>query len=386
MIMPAHLPAQTFTVLHTFGNGTDGYEPLSGVTLDAFGNLYGTTTFGGGSGSGIAYKLTPHGSTWTYSVLHHFGGSEGALPIGKLLVGRDGSLYGTATYGGTGQGGTVFNLRPSPSRCGSVQCEWGATVLHNFYPSADGRGPEGLNFDLAGNILGAAPDGGPTGVGTVFKLTRSQNSWNFSLLTDFRGIPAGSVYGGVIADAAGDVFGAGYNTYPGTVFEITGSGQVQILHQFLGGDGLDPFYGLTMDAAGNVFGLTAFGGGRGEGGTVYELSPSGGGWTFNLVYSFRGIVNNGVIGSASLSMDAAGNLYGTTFGNGAYDYGTVFKLTPSENGWIYTDLHDFTGGADGCTPWSDVVIDSRGSLYGTASACGSAPYPPSAGTVWEIAP
>ena len=95
-----------------------------------------------------------------------------------------------------------------------------------------------------------------------------------------------------------------------------------------------------------------------------------------------GVVNNGTICAGGLSMDAQGNLYGTTFGNGAHNYGTVFKLSPSENGWIYTDLHDFTGGDDGCTPWSDVVMDSQGNLYGTAALCGAN----GGGTVWEITP
>ena len=121
---------------------------------------------------------------------------------------------------------------------------------------------------------------------------------------------------------------------------------------------------------------------NGEGGTVLEVSPSGGSWTFNLLYSFSGVINNGPIGAAALSMDSQGNLYGTTFGNGAYNHGTVFKLSPSENGWIYTDLHDFTGGDDGGAPWSDVVMDSEGNLYGTASG-GGVNY---GGTVWEITP
>lgn len=378
--------SQTFSVLHSFGEGSDGYEPLSGVTIDVVDNLYGTAMFGGGNSSGIAYKLTRHGSDWTYAVLHHFGGPEGSDPQAKLLLDNNGSLYGTATAGGTWSGGTLFNLRPSPNRCGALQCPWSAAVLHNFAQSSDGASPESINFDFAGNIIGTTPQGGPVNLGTVFRLTRSQGGWEFSVLTGFRGTATGADFGGVVADAEGNVFGAGSSPYPGTVFEITNAGEVEILHRFTSRDGLDPFYGLVMDPAGNLYGQTAFGGPQSNGGTVYELSPNGGSWIFSTAYSFPGAVNDGVIGSASVTMDVHGNIYGTTFANGAYNYGTVFKLTPSENGWIYTDLHDFTGGTDGCYPWSDVVMDSSGNLYGTASGCGASRYPTEGGTVWEITP
>ena len=206
------------------------------------------------------------------------------------------------------------------------------------------------------------------------------------MLTDFAGTGSGTPLAGVVPDQNGNVYGTGYLDIPGTVFEITNAGQFQILHRFDYSDGVDPFYGLIFDPHGNLVGQTMDGGGNGEGGTVFELSPSGGGWTFNLRYSFPGITATENVGFASLGMDAQGNLYGTTVVNGAYGYGTVFKLSPSANGWTYTDLHDFTGGSDGCYPWSDVVMDSQGNLYGTASQCGSVSYPPLGGTVWEITP
>ena len=378
LLMAALTQAQTFTVLHSF-SGPDGGEPLSGVTLDSHGNLYGTAFFGG-SGRGVVYKLTPHGSGWSFMPLHRFTGSDGGDPGAKVLVAPDGSLYGTTTSGGTYNGGVLYVLRPSPSRCPAYPCQWTATVLHNFSPSADGSYPLTINWDAAGNIVGAAPNTGPAGAGSVFKLTRSQGSWTFSVVTGFRGSGVGSVYGGVIADQSGNLYGAGYDRYPGSVFKVGTDGDVQILHQFSYSDGIDPFYGLVLDANGNLYGQAAFGGDGG--GTIYELSPSGGAYSFSLLDLLPGGGFNGAIGSASMTLDSHGNLYGTTVANGAYNYGTVFKLSPSPNGWIYTDIYDFTGGADGCSPWSDVTIDSSGNLYGTTSQCGDN----EGGTVWEITP
>ena len=189
----------------------------------------------------------------------------------------------------------------------------------------------------------------------------------------------------MIPDQNGNLYGTSLGPYPGAVFELTSSGDLNILHQFGsgGGTGLDPFYGLISDSTGNLFGMTAFAGPRG-GGTVFEVSPSNGSWTFNTLYGLPGGIWNGTIGTASLSMDAQGNLYGTTAGNGAHGYGSVFRLTPSPNGWNYTDLYDFSGGNDGCYPWSDVTIDGAGNLYGTTSSCGSGGS--EGGTVWEITP
>jgi uncharacterized repeat protein (TIGR03803 family) len=372
--------AQTFTVLHSFGPNTfDGYEPLSGVTVDKEGNLYGTTTFGGESGSGVAYELLHQGAGWAYSKLFSFTMSSGYFPIGKVAIGPDSALYGTATAGGTENEGTIFRLRPPRIFC--VVCPWEADVLHNFYYRTDGSSPNNINFDVAGNFYGTTSSGGPAGAGTVYKMASSpERSWTFSLLSDFANVKAGAPYGGVVPDQYGNVYGEA--TDPGTVFEVTNTGSTKVLHSFHFTDGDDPYYGVVLDGQGNVFGQTAVGGINGDGGTAFELSPSGRSWTFNLIYSFAGIIMNGKIGAAALSIDSQGNLYGTTFGNGAYGHGTVFKLSPLQNDFVYTDLHDFTGYDDGCAPWSDVVMDSRGNLYGTASGCGSG----GGGTVWEITP
>ena len=146
--------------------------------------------------------------------------------------------------------------------------------------------------------------------------------------------------------------------------------------------GNDPWAGLIIDPSGNLYGTTT-GGGSGSGGTVFELTPANVGWTFKTLYSFSG---NGGGPSDKLVMDAAGNLYGTTYIDGAYGYGTVFKLTPSNGGWTYTSLHDFTGGSDGANPISSLVFDANGNLYGTASQGGTGNCPGGCGVVFEITP
>ena len=118
---------------------------------------------------------------------------------------------------------------------------------------------------------------------------------------------------------------------------------------------------------------------------MYELSPSGGGWTFSLLYSFTATgYDPGPLNT--LTLDAAGNLYGATYGGGAFGYGTAFKLTHRDGSWTYTDLHDFTSGEDGAKPVGGVTLDASGNLYGTASEGAGGPCSGGCGTVWEITP
>lgn len=154
-----------------------------------------------------------------------------------------------------------------------------------------------------------------------------------------------------------------------------------VIHQFAGSpDGSYPESGLVRDAAGNLHGTT-HGGGAHDDGTVYELAPSNGGWTYTLLYSFGG-AGDGVSPTAGLTIDGAGNLYGTTSGGGIYnDYGTVFELSPSANGWIYKSLHSFQYD-EGTDVRAGVVLDSAGNLYGATSEYG----PAGAGTVYELSP
>jgi len=135
------------------------------------------------------------------------------------------------------------------------------------------------------------------------------------------------------------------------------------------------------DRSGKLYGTTSTSGSN-DAGTVFELTPSGGGWTFCVLYSLTGFATGCGTGSATnLVMDAAGNLYGMIETGGAYGYGSVFKLTPSNGSWLYSSIHDFAYN-DGTNPWSTLVMDASGNIYGTTVYGGM--Y--GRGTVWEITP
>lgn len=381
--------AQTLNVLHAFTGGGDGADPSAGLTMDKAGNLYGTTIYGGTTGNGTVFKLTHSGSKWVLNTLYSFtGGTDGANPQSRVIFGPDGSLYGTTSAGGLqGYGyGTVFNLRPQASACKTAICPWTETVIYTFQGGSDGISPAygDLTFDAAGNIYGTTAGGGldscgGSSCGVVFKLTKSGSGWTESVIYSFTGgNDGGTPFSGVIFDSAGNLYGAAYyggEISAGTVYELSPSGPgwtEKTLTDFSGGGGF-PVGGLTFDAHGNLFG-TGF-----VGGTAFELAPSNGSWTYNLLYTFNGF--DGPFGSPTF--DAAGNLYGTNAtGGGVYDEGFVFKLTPSGGGWNFTDLYDFTDGNDGGFPVSNVILDANGNLYGTTYIGGA--Y--GEGVAWGLTP
>jgi len=408
-VLISSAPAQTFTVIHNFAGGLDGAEPTSGVAMDAAGNLYGTT-FEGDALTGTVYKLSEHSSSWLLSPLYLFtkGGSNGAIPYARVIIGNDGSLYGTTGFGGNSQNcadgcGVVFNLKPTPTFPPTPLTPWVETPLYRFAGGGDGANPCGadLIFDQAGNIYGTTYNGGTGscsgGCGTVYMLTPSNGSWTESILYSFSGGgDAQHPWGGVIFDQSGNLYGTtvyGGAFGNGAVYQLTpaGSGWNEtILYSFTGGgDGANPYAGLIFDSAGNLYGATAAAGSDG-GGTAFELTLSGGGWEFSLLYSFSGPGGAFAPGPiASLAFDSAGNLYGTTHGDGAYYEGSIFKLSPGSGGWTYTSLHDFTGGDDGGSPRSSIVFDKNGNLYGTAAAGGTGDpdnCDGACGVVFEIAP
>ena len=390
LILVASQPAQaqTFNVLYNFTGGEDGAYPLAGVTMDKVGNLYGTTEYGG-IGYGAVYKLTHKASSWIVNPLYGFTRTnDGARPQARVIFGPNGTLYGTTDSGGTGDG-TVFNLRPFPSVCKTSLCFWMETVLYSFH-AYDGAFPGygDLIFDQTNNIYGTTQSGGYIGLGTVYELTPAGSGWTESVLYFFSGSDGANPLSSAIFDKAGNLYGTTYkggSSDQGTVFELTysaGSGWTEtFLYSFrnLTRDGGHPYAGLIFDPAGNLYGATNDGG-SGYGGTVFKLTPSGGSWTYSLVYSFTGNPGCGPIGT--LIMDGAGNLYDTTFCDGANNAGSVFKLTPSGNGWTYTSLHDFRGDSDGGYPYCNVVFDVSGNLYGTTSSGGTQ----NVGVVWEITP
>ena len=405
--------AQTIDVLHSFTCCSQGYLPLAGLTMDKAGSLYGTTStgglsYGGGRCCGTVFKLTRKGSGWIFTPLYSFvGGSDGDNPAAPLVIGPDGSLYGTTLYGGSrtycdsGNGcGTVFKLSPPATACKTALCGWKETVLYSFTGGNDGGEPGygPLVFDQAGNLYGTTITGGVGSCsspaqtcGVVYKLTPSNGSWTESVLYSFQGgSDGGNPYAGLIFDEAGNLYGAtavggsGCNGYGcGTVFRLTPSGSgwtKNVLYTFQGSsDGLNPYGGLIFDGSGNLYGTTA-GGGSGSGGTAFMLAPSNGNWKYSLVYSFAGSVT--LPGPYdSLLMDTAGSLYGTTCCDGSASQGSVFKLTASNGGWTETDLYDFDC-SDGCYPHGSVVLDANENLYATAELGGVG----NGGVVFEITP
>jgi uncharacterized repeat protein (TIGR03803 family) len=398
-ILAASAHAQTFTVLHTFkGAPTDGEAPFGQLIRDSAGNLYGTTNSGGAgkctSGCGTAFMLNKAGKEVG---LYSFGGKNGGYPLAGLFRDSAGNFYGTTTGGGAncyGMGypgcGTVFKL----SKTGKE------TLLYSFAGTPDGYTHEALLVGGDGSLYGTTLLGGASGgYGTVFKLDKVGQD---TILHTFTGPPGGGgdgadPYAGVIRDAAGNLYGvtdAGGAYCCGVVYEIDTTGTETLLYSFTGfSDGDGPLSVLLLDSAGNLYGTTKAGGNEQCGGSgcgvVFELSPQPGrSWTESVLYVFCSLPNcaDGEKPLAGpLVRDAAGNLYGTTFFGGTADDGVVFKLDGSGK---ETVLHSFTGGADGGFPWAGLTMDSAGNLYGGATGGGDfSCFPPSGcGVVFKITP
>ena len=376
--------AQKLTVLHTF-SGPDGLMPYSGVTLDQGGNLYGTTYGGGSSGLGTVYQLKRHGSSYIHNQLHAFtGGNDGQQPLGGLIFGPDGALYGT-TSGGEVTSGTIFTLRPPATACHTALCPWTEPLVYDV-GGFNGIQPTygQVAFDQSGYIYGTTAFGGNE-YGDVYELSRSGDGWTGKELYVFGDPDAMYPPHNVVFDSAGNLYGtadAGGTDDEGAVFELVPSGSgwsERILASFGAADtgiGGFPVAGLIMDGAGNFYGATA---GDDTTASVFELSPSGSSWRLTALHSFA-TSGNSVGPFGNLVMDNNGNLYGTTMALGAFGMGNIFKLSPSGNGWIYTDLYDFSNSGDGEYPTGDLIIDSEGNLYGTN--LGESGH----GVVWELTP
>ena len=273
------------------------------------------------------------------------------------------------------------------------------TTLYSFTGNTDGGMPSaGLSMDRAGNLYGTASAGGnkscrPT-CGTVFKLTPKASSWVFSRIYAFSGPDGDTPQGGVIVGPDGNLYGTtadGGAFGAGVVFRLQPPPNIckaflcswaeTVLHSFSGADGAYPYFGsLVFDEAGNIFGTTPGGGMFGLG-VVYELSPSGGGWIFSVIHAFPTYTVEDY-GPYPLTMDAAVNLYGISGLGGQENEGFLFKLTPSNGGWTYTELYDFVGHLDGCWPQGAPLLDTEGNLYGVTRFCGEYGW----GTVWEFTP
>ena len=336
-------------VFELVNNGGGGYTPVtllrfsntpgvagsdSGVIADAAGNLFGTIPSGGATGDGAVFELVNHGGgAYTPVTLLSFNGANGALPSAGLIADAAGNLFGTTAAGGANGDGAVFEIAKAGAGYASTP-----TTLFSF-DGASGAGPaDSLTVDAAGNLFGVTPSGGANGYGTVFELVRDGGGvYTPVTILSFNGAD-GRFASSLITDAAGNLFGTtssgGAYGY-GTVFELVnnGGGYTPVtLLSFNGADGANPGGGLIADAAGDLFGTTGEGGAYSAPGlprgTVFELVNNGGGsYTPATLLSFKGADGAGPVGS--LIADAAGDLFGATAGGGAAGDGTAFEITNS---------------------------------------------------------
>jgi hypothetical protein len=365
--------AANIKVLYTFPiTDPDGLSsPTGPLTLDGTGNLYGVSGGGNAScsgGCGTVFQLTRlSNGVWQRNVIYEFlGGDDGFFPDGGLLVDRAGDVYGTTFPPfSSADCGTIFELIPGASG-------WAKKTLYKFSGKRDGCGPTGrLAFDSSGNLFGSTHGGG-CGVeaGTVFELTPDTGgNWSETVLHCFRG--GSSPLGGVVLDLVGNIYGAatGGSYNQGIVYRVTHttSGWVTSkLYDFTGGNnGGNPTAGVTLDDAGNLYGTVP--GGADNVGLVYKLSPTNGPWKFSILHTFTGGDDGGNPFQDTLAIGPSGSLYGTTWFGGLHQWGTAFKLVLSNTGhWTETVLHSFTNGSDGIQP-SSVVFGPAGNLFGTAS-------------------
>jgi len=344
--------------------------------------------------SAILFTIGTRAAAQKEKVLHNFNSADGAYPSGNLIFDSAGNLYGTVSGGGVDYSGRAYELTP-------VDGVWKEEVLADLGPQNSRPCPcSGLTLGAGGSLYGMTYNGGADGYGSVFELTaKTGGGWAESGLRSFydRGQPSGGGYypnGGVTINAAGNIYGttnAGGASNYGTVFELIrnadGTGTEQVLHSFdpnSGGDGSEPAGGVILDASGNVYGTTAVGGAY-SAGTVFKLTPVAGGvWAEQALHSF-GSGSDGAYPYATLTFDSFGNLYGTTTGGGGgHGAGTVFELSPGEGGvWNEKVVHTFEEGtADGQTPYAPVVIDVEGNLYGTTTLGGVYGY----GVALELKP
>jgi uncharacterized repeat protein (TIGR03803 family) len=367
LIVPRASQAQTEHVLFD----TPVYEnPSSPVVMDAQGNLYGTT-MADFHNRGTVYKLTPPAAPdgrWSATTLHVFpNGGNFESPVGNMVLDKAGDLFGSAAGINSG---IVYEITAAGEE----------KIVYTFSGGADDPPPLSLIQDSAGNFYANA-GGGITGYGTLLKLTADGAK---QILYSFHGASDGERPNSpLLLDAQGNIYGTtlyGGPNHAGTMFKLATDGTFTTLYAFGNGkiDALYPYAGLIFDSQGNLYGTSGYGGAN-DYGTVFELTTAN---TLKILYSFKGGHKDGQLPEASLIFDPQGNLYGTTSDNPNAEgpFGTVFELTAQGEEIV---LHSFTGAPDGFNPVTTLIMDQRGNLYGTTQG-GYIAY--AGGTVFEVAP
>lgn len=358
-LLPAAASAAKVKSIHSFcgqSNCVDGSQSWAPPVTDGAGNWYGTTALGGTKNSGVIYRMSLNAGHWHYTRLYSFcvdkKCTDGAGAHGRLIIDTKGNLYGVATKGGAADMGAIFELMPAGDA-------WTYKKLHDFCVKSgcpDGSSPTSLTLAYQGQasgspydgkspLFGATTVGGASNGGVVFKLTLSKGKWSEKVIHDFCSAESCT-------------------------------------------DGLAPYTGVMIDGSGNLFGAVLSGGAYG-GGAIYELIPHGQDYNHVVLHSFcadKSTCVDGVSPIAVPVMDAAGNLFGTTFsgGEGLGHLGTVWKIVPNGVHSKFTKLHDFCNESactDGSNPWSSLVIDADGHLIGTTYFGGDM----NTGTIYRLA-
>ena len=376
----------TLTTLVSF-NGEDGSAPNWSPIADSNGDLFGTTYEGGANGDGTVFEIakTADGYSSTPTTLASFNGEDGSAPQGSLIADSNGDLFGTTDEGGATGDGTVFEIAKTPGGYASTP-----TTLVSF--DQQDEGPEGslladANGNLFGTTTGIDPTTGNKTAGTVFEIKKTAAGYASTptTLVSFNGADGELPLGGLIADSHGNLFGTtgdGGANGDGTVFEIakTADGYASTsttLASFNGEDGSAPQAGLIADSNGELFGTT-YGGGANDDGTVFEIVKTAAGYASapTTLFSFNA-ANGG--GPSGLIADANGDLFGTTYGGGANDDGTVFEIVKTAAGYASapTTLVNFNAANDGGP--AGLIADAQGDLFGITSI-----FPFYQGTVFEI--
>ncbi len=326
----------TFAPLYDFQGNSDGAAPYAGVTIGPNGTLYGTTILGGGDAGGTVFNLSPPARAtgnvlggWAETVLYRFScasnESDGCNPAyGSVIFDPAGNIYGTTYQGGApcddGSCGTVFKLTPSGG---------GWTITAYDFPGRDygGNPLSGVVLDASGNLSGTTSYDGCCAP-VVYQLTPAGSSWSESTLYTFA--LSANPQGGVILDGSGGFFGTTFSTdSPSTVYELSPTGAewtYSLLYNFSGSDNPGPESGVVQGADGSLYGTTCGDGTFGNG-SVFKLTPVQGGWTETDLYDFTG-GDDGACPVGGVALDANGNIYGTTAYGGSYSYGVVWELTP----------------------------------------------------------
>lgn len=386
--------AQAENVLYSFpasSNGCCGGGPTAPLTSDGKGNFFGTTPRLGAYDNGSVFEVSPNGSEYEITLYSFCQNSPACLDgfdpeYSGVIRDSAGNLYGTTAFGGANNCGLVYELSPSGNT-------WAENVLYSFPPASDNDTNctplFGVIMDKAGNLFGTTSygqvsNGNTNGNGgAVFELTKSGDEWTEQLLFEY---PYGS-QSGVTIDASGNLYGIGANSqdYP-FLFKLTGNGRggwtPTVIYTFLATNkGIGPMATPVVDAAGNLYGTT-YAGGAHNAGAVYEVvkGTTSGEWTYKVLFSFNGTTQGGnPVGSVTLAPN--GTILGTTEYGGTNQggTGTVFELVPS-NGSYRERAYSFDG-TDGSAPEAAVTLYG-GNVYGTTSAGGDE----SSGTVFELFP